>query len=102
MRYALTVVSASLAFAESTIFSTPNSSKHLAERKALSALYAASFADKTDLRGYGGAPAQVLSYDGEYFLKVILPQHEVTYNEDLIENVRMGTVTVNLSEKEEG
>ncbi|MBR0093030.1 MAG: hypothetical protein IJP92_15175 [Lachnospiraceae bacterium] len=72
------------------------------ERKALSALYAASFADKTDLRGYGGAPAQVLSYDGDYFLKVILPQHEVTYNEDLIENVRMGTVTVNLSEKEEG
>ncbi|MBQ6903276.1 MAG: hypothetical protein IJQ26_02040, partial [Lachnospiraceae bacterium] len=64
--------------------------------------YAAGFAARTDLRGMGGAPAQLLSYDGDYFLKVILPQHEVIYNEELIENVRMGTVTVNLSDKEEG
>ena len=72
------------------------------EYEALAAQYAAGFAARTDLRGMGGAPAQLLSYDGDYFLKVILPQHEVIYNEELIENVRMGTVTVNLSDKEEG
>lgn len=63
--------------------------------QALATRYAAHLAAKTDLRGYGGTPEQVLSYDGKYFLEEILPQHEVVYNEELIEHVRMGTVTVN-------
>ena len=64
-------------------------------RKALAAEYIRNFASREDVSGYGGTPAEVLSYDGAYYRQVILPKHTVEYHEDLIDHLRFGTITVN-------
>ncbi|MBQ4416982.1 MAG: hypothetical protein II868_04740, partial [Butyrivibrio sp.] len=64
-------------------------------RKALAAEYIRVFASREDVSGYGGTPAEVLSFDGAYYQQVIMPKHTIEYNEDLIDHLRFGTITVN-------
>ena len=63
--------------------------------KLLGEMYVTDFAASRDVTGYGDAPQNALSYDGTYYLQVVKPQHSVVLNEELIQRIDMGTITVN-------
>ncbi len=64
-------------------------------RRGLAAKYARNLALSIDFSGYEDDPSVLLSGDGEYFQSVILPQHKVVINEELMKNLKMGRITVN-------
>ena len=63
--------------------------------KLLGEMYVTDYVMSHDVTGYGDAPQNALSYDGAYYLQVVKPQHSVVLNEELIQRIDMGTITVN-------
>lgn len=65
------------------------------ERRTIAKAYALVYAKTHNVSGFGGAPEEVLSYDGSFFKQIILPDFSVKYNEDVLDKINMGHVTVN-------
>ncbi len=64
-------------------------------KHALASQYAEYLAGTGDFSRYGGDPHDLLNWDGQYYQELILPSHTVTENEKLLDNILMGTITVN-------
>ncbi|MBU5430680.1 hypothetical protein KQI22_11505 [Kineothrix sp. MSJ-39] len=64
-------------------------------RKALAAGYAQDYVQKVDLQGYEGAPSELISGNGAYFQKEILPKHHVVFAKKLLNELYFGKITVN-------
>ena len=67
----------------------------LKERRTTAKSYAVVYAQTHNVTGFGGTPEEVLSYDGNFFKQIILPDFKVTYNEDILDKINMGRITVN-------
>lgn len=65
------------------------------EKHALASQYAEYLANTADFSRYDGDPHDLLNWDGQYYQELILPSHTVTENEKLLDNISMGTITVN-------
>ncbi|MCR5417567.1 MAG: hypothetical protein K6E84_01465 [Lachnospiraceae bacterium] len=63
--------------------------RHLAEE------YAYEYSGKADLTGYSGDVTQLLSGGGEYFKDKLQSRYDVKLNEELIEELSFGRITVN-------
>ncbi len=64
-------------------------------KQALSAKYAGILAKTANFAGYAKEPQALLNWDGEYYRDKILPQHTVTENSDILDNLTFGKITVN-------
>ena len=65
------------------------------ERRAIAKAYAREYASTHNVTGFGGTPEEVLSYDGNFFKQIILPDFDVTYNDEVLDKIDMGRITVN-------
>lgn len=57
--------------------------------------YAESLATKLDFHGYNKEPRELLNWDGEYYEEEILPMHEIGRNDNILDNITLGKITVN-------
>lgn len=64
-------------------------------KEILATKYATYLAGTTDLSGYSEEPLKLVNWDGEYYLNVILPQHEIIQNDKLLKKITLGRITVN-------
>ena len=71
---------------------------NLRYKQELAAKYARSLAERVDFTVYEDGPEVELSGNGDFFQDVVLPRHQVSINNDLVDNVNMGRVTVNLDQ----
>ncbi len=62
-------------------------------RKALVVKFASEYFEDVDFTGYSGYREQLVSYDGEYYKKEILPQYEVEYNRAIVKELSLGRIT---------
>ena len=67
----------------------------LRNKQELAAKFARGLVEKVDLSGYENGPDVELSGNGEFFQDVILPRHTVVINDELVDNINMGRITVN-------
>ena len=72
---------------------------NLRYKQELAAKYARSLAERVDFSVYEDGPEVELSGNGDFFQDVVLPRHQVSINNDLVDNVNMGRVTVNLDQE---
>ena len=68
---------------------------NLRVKHALASKYAESLSKSLDFSGYSGETAELLNWDGAYYQDKILPEHVVTTNEELLEKITLGKITVN-------
>lgn len=67
-------------------------------RKILVAAYAKEYIRDLDFTGYAGNPQQLISYDGDYYQKEILPHHTVRYHNSCKNQIEIGQVTLGLDD----
>lgn len=67
----------------------------LSRKHALATKYAGWLADNTDLSAYPDEPAKLVDWDGAYYREKVLPWHSVVTNDDLLDKISLGTITVN-------
>jgi hypothetical protein len=72
---------------------------NLRYKQELAAKYARSLAERVDFTVYEDGPEVELSGNGDFFQDVVLPRHQVSINNDLVDNVNMGRMTVNLDQE---
>ena len=72
---------------------------NLRYKQELAAKYARSLAERVDFSVYEDGPEVELSGNGDFFQDVVLPRHQVSINNDLVDNVNMGRVTVNFDQE---
>lgn len=65
-------------------------------RKALAAKYAEDYVQQADLQGYEGAPAELISGNGAYFQREILPKYHVKFAKKLLRELYFGKITLNI------
>ncbi len=68
---------------------------NIKKKHSLASKYAEYLAGTADFSRYDGDPHDLLNWDGQYYQELILPSHTVTENEKLLDNISMGTITVN-------
>lgn len=64
-------------------------------KQALATKYAQTLLDTVDFSAYDDDPNTLLSGNGDYFQDVILPEHTVTENNKILDNIYFGKITVN-------
>ena len=64
-------------------------------RQRLAKEYAYAYSAKADLTGYSGDVTQLMSGGGDYFKDKLQSRYEVKLNEELIEELSFGRITVN-------
>ena len=67
----------------------------MTRKQLLSATYAEFLANTVDLSEYDEDPYKLINWDGEYYQKEILPNHSVQINEELMDKIIFGKITVN-------
>lgn len=67
----------------------------MTRKQLLSATYAEFLANTADFSEYDEDPYKLINWDGEYFQKEILPNHSVQINEELMDKIIFGKITVN-------
>ena len=68
-------------------------------RKVLVLKFALQYFEDVDFTGYSGYREQLVSYDGEYYKKEILPEHKIEYNQEIVKELSMGRITTNYESK---
>ncbi len=66
------------------------------KKKALASKYALVLLENKDLSAYPDEPAKLVNWDGAYYLEEILPDHETRTNDDLLDKITLGKITVNM------
>jgi len=64
-------------------------------KQALATKYAQTLLETVDFSSYEDDPNTLLSGNGDYFQDVILPDHTVTENSKILDNLYFGKITVN-------
>ena len=67
----------------------------LKRRNTLGLKYMLYLCDTVDLSDYDGDVEQLFSWEGEYYINEILPNHNIVINEKLLDNLSFGKITVN-------
>jgi len=72
---------------------TPEIVTEVVKRKQLVVKFAAEYFEEVDFTGYEGYREELVSYAGDYYMKEILPVHEVTYTDEIVQELRIGRIT---------
>ena len=67
----------------------------MTRKQLLSATYAEFLANTVDFSEYDEDPYKLINWDGEYYQKEILPNHSVQINDELMDKIIFGKITVN-------
>lgn len=78
---------------------TPELIEEVLARKVLVLKFALQYFEDVDFTGYSGYREQLVSYDGEYYKKEILPEHKIEYNQEIVKELSMGRITTNYESK---
>ncbi|MBQ8197811.1 MAG: hypothetical protein IJZ76_00075 [Lachnospiraceae bacterium] len=62
-------------------------------RKALVLKFASEYFEGVDFTGYSGYREELVSYSGAYYKEEILPKHEVKYETDIYDEMKLGRIT---------
>ncbi len=69
--------------------------KKMNKRHTIASKYAESLYVTQDFSRYSGEPKDLLNWDGEYYQEVILPNHTVKLNDNILDKIVLGKITVN-------
>lgn len=70
--------------------------RKIKEKHALAAKYAIFLITSQNLSGYHDDPQKLVNWDGAYYQEKILPEHQVRNNDDVLDNITLGKITVNM------
>lgn len=71
----------------------------ITERQALVLKFAKEYFEDVDFSGYAGYREELVSYAGDYYKEKILPEHEVVYEYDIINEWKVGRITTDYVER---
>lgn len=72
---------------------TPEIVTEVVKRKQLVAKFAGEYFEEVDFTGYEGYREELVSYAGDYYLKEVLPFHEVIYADEIVKELKIGRIT---------
>lgn len=67
----------------------------ITRKQLLSATYAEFLVNTVDLSEYDEDPYKLINWDGAYYQEEILPNHTVQTNDELLDKITFGKITVN-------
>ena len=68
----------------------------MCKKQSLASKYAQSLITNEDVSAYPGDPYELVNWDGAYYLEKVLPGHETWTNDDLLDQITLGKITVNM------
>lgn len=69
----------------------------MTRRHALAAKYAETLIENEDMTAYSDDPQKLVNWDGAFYLEKILPRHVTWTNEEVLNQITFGLITVNQS-----
>ena len=70
--------------------------RKIKEKHALAAKYAIFLITTQNLSGYHDDPPKLVNWDGAYYQEKILPEHQIRNNDEVLDNITLGKITVNM------
>ncbi len=68
----------------------------ICRKQSLASKYAMSLAVSEGVSAYPGDLYKLVNWDGEYYLEEVLPRHVTWTNEDILDKITLGKITVNM------
>ena len=69
----------------------------MTRRHALAAKYAETLIENEDMTAYSDDPQKLVNWDGAFYLEKVLPRHVTWTNEEVLNQITFGLITVNQS-----
>lgn len=69
----------------------------MTRRHALAAKYAETLIENEDMTAYSEDPQKLVNWDGAFYLEKVLPRHVTWTNEEVLDQITFGLITVNQS-----
>ncbi len=70
----------------------------MSRKHALASKYSMHLMESVDSIAQSSEPEKLVNWDGSYYLEEVLPKHDVSTNDDLLEKITLGKITVNIQE----